>query len=72
MTSQAAALIKDAVDRILIAMREGRFERDELEVIAKLFDEAAAITRRTIERGPKNASPESTERDGRRVPDQDG
>ncbi len=44
----ATDLIKDCIERIQLAMREGRFSKDELEFLAKWFEKAAEITRKTL------------------------
>ena len=52
MSQLAIDLIKDCTERIKLAMREGRFTKEELELLTKLFETMADITRKTLGRGP--------------------
>jgi len=52
MPNIAAEIIKTSVDRIMAAMREGRFSREDLETIKKIFEEGARATQSCLDRGP--------------------
>ena len=45
----ATELIDDAVKRVTLAMKEGRFTREDLEMIKKIFQKAIEATDRAIE-----------------------
>ncbi len=53
MDNFAAELVHDAVKRITAAMSEGRFTKEDLELIKKIFQKAIEATDRAIERGPR-------------------
>jgi hypothetical protein len=58
MANLATEIIKESVDRIMAAMREGQFSRDDLELIKKVFHEGEKATDSCLARGPKRGDVE--------------
>lgn len=53
MANLATEIIKDSVAQIMAAMREGKFSREDLEMLKKVFEESAKATEKCLARGPK-------------------
>jgi len=45
-------IIKDSVNRIMAALKEEKFSKEEMELLEKIFTEAALVTRKALDRGP--------------------
>lgn len=43
-----ADIIKDTVDRIVMVMKEGKFTKDELVLIKKIFEQGLKATNNTL------------------------
>ncbi len=54
--STVTDIIKDGVDRIMMAMAEGVFSKKDLEMVKKVFEESIVITDKCLARGP-NVTP---------------
>lgn len=51
MSQLGVELIKDATERIQVALKEDRFTKEEMELILTWFERVAEITKRTLDRG---------------------
>lgn len=51
-------IVDDAVKRITDVMKHGRFTREDLEMIKKLFQKGIEVTDRAIEKGDRSGTQE--------------
>jgi hypothetical protein len=61
VANPAFEIIQDAVNRIMAAMKEGRFSKEDLETIKKVFKEGVKATDLCLARGPKKGDVDDKE-----------